>query len=81
MHLKLVIAMFLEATRRVRPSSRSRMRLSTQEFELLADFSAMYATVLADARQLDSFTREKEENIMRAFYQKRHGCNVFGLSG
>ena len=76
MHLKLVINSFQEATRRVRASAKSRMRITPEQFDLWADFSAMYATALQDGRQLGTFTAEKEDAVMRCFFQKLLVCNV-----
>ena len=70
MHLKLVINSFQEATRRVRVSAKSRMRITPEQFDLWADFAAMYGTALHDARQLATFTEEKEAAVMRCFFQK-----------
>ena len=70
MHLQLVVHSYVEAGRRLRPAARPRMRLSSTQFENYADFACMYATALADARLLSTWTPEKEALVMKAFFQK-----------
>ena len=70
MHLKLVVHAYSEAGRRLRPSARSKMRLSTDGFEKMCDFACMYANVLIEARGLATWSSEKEEAFLKAFFQK-----------
>ena len=70
MHLQLVVAMFVEAGRRLRPSARPRMRVSSSKFDSLCDFACIYATALADARLLSTWTPEKEAAVIKAFFQQ-----------
>lgn len=73
LHLKLVAHQFIEQTRRLRASSRSRMRLSSEQFDSLSDYACIYSAVLEEAKTLASFTPEKEELILKAFFQLLHG--------
>ena len=70
MHLQLVVSHFLESGRRLRPSARARMRLSQESFDRFSDFACVYAATLVEARQLTTFTPEKEAEIMRFFFQR-----------
>ena len=55
---------------RLRPSARSRVRLSSDAFEAAADYACFYSAVLTEARQLSTWTSDKEEAVMKSFYQK-----------
>lgn len=79
MHLRLVVAQFTQAGRRQRPSARARNRLSQEMFERYCDFSCVYACVLEEARQLTSWTSEKEAEVLKIFMQKRLDGPVFFL--
>ena len=70
MHLKWVVNQFLEDGRRLRASARARVRLSSEAFDFVADYACFYSAVLTEARQLSTWTPEKEEAVMKAFYQK-----------
>lgn len=70
MHLELVVHSFLESGRKLRASARSRMRLSAEQFDRYCDFSCIYAAVLVEARQLTSWTPEKESQVKKIFLQK-----------
>ena len=70
LHFKLTIHAFTEAERRLRPSSKARMRWSPQVFDTHCDLAAMYSSVLDEARVLSSWTSEKEAALMKAFFQK-----------
>ena len=74
LHFKLVIHAFAEAGRRLRASSKARMRWSPQVFDTHCDLATMYSSVLDEARELSSWTKEKEAALMKAFFQK---CLVF----
>ena len=71
MHLKLVAYTFNEAGRRLRPSARPRLRLSSEVFDAYADFACLYAAALQEARLLSTWTPEKEEAVMKSFFQKQ----------
>ena len=70
LHLRLVVASYVEAGRRLRASARPRMRLSTSQFDAYCDFACVYATALSDARLLSSWTDAKEQAVMKAFFQR-----------
>lgn len=70
LHLKLVAYCFAEDSRRLRASARARVRLSSEQFDSFADYSCFYAAMLMEARLLSTWMPEKEEAIMKSFYQK-----------
>ena len=70
MHLKLVAYTYTEAGRRLRASARPRNRLSSEVFDAYADFACLYAAALSEARLLSTWNPEKEEAVMKAFFQK-----------
>lgn len=71
LHLKLVVHLFGEQSRRLRASARSRVRLSSDQFDdFFADFACMYSMVLTEARQLSTWNAEKEETLMKSFFQR-----------
>ena len=70
LHLELVVRSFVDAGRKLRSSARAKMRLSQDQFDRYCDFACMYASVLAEARQLSSWTNEKESNVKKIFFQK-----------
>ena len=70
LHLQLVVRHFLESGRRLRPSARARMRLSQEQFDRFCDFACVYACTLVEARQLTTFTQEKENEILKRFFQR-----------
>lgn len=70
LHLKLVVHVFIEQSRRLRASARARCRLSCENFDAFADFACMYSSVLDEARQLSTWNAEKEETVMKSFYQR-----------
>ncbi|CAK9104214.1 Uncharacterized protein SCF082_LOCUS48644 [Durusdinium trenchii] len=76
MHLKLIINIFVEGGRRLTPSARSRLRMSSDVFDAHADYACIYSALLVEARQLASFTPEKEAQIMKAFYQRDYKSDV-----
>eukprot|EP00435_Cladocopium_sp_Y103_P029455 s2934_g7.t1 len=73
LHLQLVVKSYSEACRKLRPSARSKMRLSQEQFDRFCDFSCVYTAVLQEARQLSSFTAEKEAEVRKSYFQKKHG--------
>ncbi|CAK9014066.1 Uncharacterized protein SCF082_LOCUS12189 [Durusdinium trenchii] len=70
MHFRLTIHCFIEGGRRLRASSRSRLRWASQQFDVHADLACMYSAVLDEARELSSWTDQKEQVLMKAFYSK-----------
>lgn len=72
-HFRLVIHSFVESTRRLRASSRAKMRLNSQSFDAYSDYACVMSYTLDEARKLSSFTEEKEETIMKAIMQKQSG--------
>lgn len=70
MHLQLVVHVFTEAGRKLRPSARSRMRPSPDLFEKLCDYACVFQAVLQEARTITSFNQEKEDEIMKLFFQR-----------
>ncbi|CAK9060296.1 unnamed protein product [Durusdinium trenchii] len=75
-HFRLVIHSFVESTRRLRASSRAKMRLNSQSFDAYSDYACVMSYTLDEARKLSSFTEEKEETIMKAIMQKQL-CEIF----
>ncbi|CAK9053215.1 unnamed protein product [Durusdinium trenchii] len=77
LHLKLVVHLFGEQSRRLRASARSRVRLSSDQFDdFFADFACMYSMVLTEARQLSTWNAEKEETLMKSFFQRDYKADV-----
>ena len=70
LHLCLVIKTFLDGGRRLRPSARSKARLSPSEFDKLCDFSCIYSYIWGEAKLLTSWTPEKDAAMEKAFFQK-----------
>lgn len=70
LHLKLVVHTFAEAGRRVRASARGRLRLATDAFEAHADFACLYSATILEARQLSTWNQEKEDAILKSYFQK-----------
>ncbi len=70
LHLKLVVHAFTEAGRRVRASARGRLRLATDAFEAYADFACLYSAAILEARQLSTWNQEKEDAVMKSYFQK-----------
>eukprot|EP00435_Cladocopium_sp_Y103_P044964 s474_g12.t2 len=70
LHFRLVIHCFNEAGRRLRPTSRPRVRWGSQAFDTNCDLACVYQAILDEARGLSSWTEEKEKALMKAFYQR-----------
>ena len=70
LHLQLVVAAYLEAGRRLRPSSRPKMRLSPSQWDSFCDYACMFATALKDGRLLSTWSDEKEAAVLKAFFQR-----------
>ena len=73
LHFRLTIHCFTEAGRRLRASSRPRVRWGAQAFDSNCDFACMYSAILDEARLLSSWTMEKEKALLKAFYQRLLG--------
>ena len=65
---------FVEGGRKLRPSARSRTRAAPEVFDRHADYACIFATILTAARQLSTWTAEKEEQLYKLFLQKKLGC-------
>lgn len=78
LHLQLVVKSYVDSCRKLRPSARSKMRLSQEQFDRFCDFSCIYTAVLKEARQLSSFNADKEAEVKKSFFQKKHGP-LFGI--
>ncbi|CAL1150712.1 unnamed protein product [Cladocopium goreaui] len=70
LHLRLVVKMFTDAGRRMRPSARGRARLSSSQFDQICDFACVFAHVWTEARALASWTEEKDHAMEKAFFQR-----------
>ena len=70
LHFRLVIHCFTESGRRLRPTSRPRVRWGPQAFDAHCDLACMYQAVLDEARGLSSWSPEKEKALLKAFFQK-----------
>ena len=70
MHLELVVRSFTDGGRRLRASARTKLRLSQEQFDRYSDFACIYSACLAEARQLTSWTADKEAEVMKIFFQK-----------
>ena len=77
LHLKLVTHAYTVAGKRVRASSRPRLRLSAEQSDAMCDYACMFASVLTEAKSLSTWDDEKEEGVLKAFYQQFHGWNLF----
>lgn len=75
MHFRLVIQCYHEAGRRLKASSRPRVRWSQEQFDLHCDLACVYSAILDEARALSSWDQEKEAAVMKAFFQKISSCN------
>lgn len=74
MHFELIVHTFVEGGRKLRPSARSRTRAAPEVFDRHADYACIFATILTAARQLSTWTAEKEEQLYKLFLQKKLGC-------
>ena len=76
LHFRLVVHAFHEAGRRLRASSKARVRLSSAQFDAYCEFSCIYSAILDEARALSTWDPAKEEAIMKAFMQKNFGAII-----
>ncbi|CAK9013014.1 Uncharacterized protein SCF082_LOCUS11746 [Durusdinium trenchii] len=76
LHLQLVVHQFCEAGKKLRPSARPKMRLSSDAFDKACDFACIYTSVLQEARSLTTFTKEKEAEILRIFLQRDYMSEI-----
>ena len=70
LHLSLVVKVFLDAGRRLRPTARARWRLSAAQFDQLCDFACIFSYVWKEARLLSCWNAEKEAAMEKAFFQQ-----------
>ena len=70
LHLRLVVKMFRDAGRRLRPSARARARLGAAQFDQICDFACVFGHVWTEARSLASWNDEKELAMDKAFFQQ-----------
>lgn len=77
LHLRLVIHAYTVAGKRVRASSRPRLRLSAEQFDAMCDYACMFSSVLTEAKSLSTWDDAKEEAVLKAFFQQYHGWNSF----
>ena len=73
LHFRLVIHCYNEAGRRLRASSRTRVRWASQAFDAHCDFACVFSALLDEGRTLSSWNAEKEEAVIKAFFQKNLG--------
>ena len=69
MLMELHIKLFNEAARKVKPSARSRIRASSEEFEKLVDYACMFAA-LRNAAKLARCDSKVDEQLVNAFLSK-----------
>ena len=80
LHLRLVIKMFLDQGRRLRPSARARARLSSGHFDQICDFACVFSHVWKEARLLASWNEEKDQAMEKAFFMRILGFPLFKMS-
>lgn len=74
LHIQLVVKTFADEGRKLRPSARSRKRLTAEQWERYCDFACVYAAVIAEGRQLSTWTAEKEAEIIKLFFHRLSKC-------
>ncbi|CAK9005673.1 unnamed protein product [Durusdinium trenchii] len=79
LHLRLVIKMFLDQGRRLRPSARARARLSSGHFDQICDFACVFSHVWQEARLLASWNEEKDQAMEKAFFMRILGFPLFKM--
>ena len=83
LHFKLVIHCYQENGRRLRQSSKSRVRWSGAQFDAHCDLACVYSAALEEARELSHWNSEKEAAVIKALLQKFLGsffkCFFVGL--
>ena len=67
------VASFNEASRRVKPSARARLRPSTETFEKLVDYACIFAALRQAAKRTSS-DEAVDELLVRAFMAKKLDC-------
>ena len=70
LHFKLVIHCYQENGRRLRQSSKSRVRWSGAQFDAHCDLACVYSAALEEARELSHWNSEKEAAVIKALLQK-----------
>lgn len=73
MLMELHVASFLEASRRVKPSARGRLRPSTDAFEKLVDYSCIFAALRSAAKRASS-DKSVDDLLVKAFMAKHFDC-------
>ncbi|CAK9006091.1 unnamed protein product [Durusdinium trenchii] len=76
LHLRLVIKMFLDQGRRLRPSARARARLSSGHFDQICDFACVFSHVWQEARLLASWNEEKDQAMEKAFFMRDYSAEI-----
>eukprot|EP00438_Fugacium_kawagutii_P015689 Skav235312 [mRNA] locus=scaffold520:364384:369888:+ [translate_table: standard] len=76
MHFRLVIQCFNDNCRRVRASSRAPQRWASGTSDSHCDVACMYSAILDEARSLSSWTSEKEQAVMKAFFQRDYMAEI-----
>lgn len=69
LHLQLVVQLFADQGRRLRPSARARARLSPSKFDQLCDFAAVFSSIWQEARGLSTWDADKDAAMEKAFFQ------------
>ena len=69
MLMELHVRSFTNASRRMKATSRSKARLSAEEFEKLVDFSCIFAR-LRDSAKMLKFDKSVDDKLMEAFLNK-----------
>ena len=70
LHFKLVIHCYQENGRRLRQSSKSRVRWSGAQFDAHCDLACVYSADLEEVRELSHWNSEKEAAVIKALLQK-----------
>ncbi|CAE7252952.1 unnamed protein product [Symbiodinium sp. CCMP2592] len=76
LHIDLVIHSFTVAGKKLRASSRGKMRASVDDFAKMADFACVYSRVLEKARLLSSWDDKKEQSVMKCFMSRDYWSEI-----
>ncbi|CAE6950443.1 unnamed protein product [Symbiodinium sp. CCMP2592] len=76
LHIDLVIHSFTVAGKKLRASSRGKMRASVDDFAKMADFACVYSRVLEKARPLSSWDDKKEQSVMKCFMSRDYWSEI-----
>ena len=80
MLMELHIATFNEATRRVRPSVRGRLRPTPETFEKMVDFACVFAALRKAAKGATS-DKEVDGKLVTAFMARCLACKIVSVGG